>query len=330
MMGSNALEGTMKPVVFAGAVLMAAAIAAPALRADVKTTEKSSFRMEGIMGAMMNRMGGGANGATSTVALRGSRMSRMSGDNGMIVDLAEEKIYTVDVRRKEYTTMTFAQMREQMEKMKAQMAEQQAKMDPQAKAAMAEAGKQLEFDVDVKATGQEKPIAGHSAREHVVTVAMRQQGRTLEESGGLVATSNVWLGPRLAPIDELAAFNLKFAKAVFGDTMGSFNPQQMGALSALLPGVTEMMARLGAETAKLQGTPLSTTTVIESVKSAEQLKAGRPSGGGGIGGMIARRMSRGQTEPRSKVLTFANEYVSIGDAVAAEDVAIPATFKEKK
>ena len=45
---------------------------------------------------------------------------------------AEQKIYSVDVRKKEYTVMTFAQMREQMEKLKADMAKQQQSMNPEA------------------------------------------------------------------------------------------------------------------------------------------------------------------------------------------------------
>jgi hypothetical protein len=328
--GANALEATMKPVVFVNAVLMAALLAVPVLRADVKTTEKTSMRFEGLMGAMMNRMAGGANGITSTVAVKGDRMSRMTETSGQIIDLTEQKIYTVDVRRKEYTVMTFAQMREQMEKLKADMAKQQEQMSPEAKAAIQQAGRQLEFDVDVKPTGQQKAIAGQDAREFVVSIVMRQQGMKLEESGGMVMTTNVWMAPQNAAIDELHAFNLKFFKAVYGDVFSGMNPQQMGAISAILPGVTQLMERMSAETRKLQGTALSTTTVIESVKSAEQLKAAAPSGGGGIGGMIARRMARGQNEPRSKVMTTTHDYLTVAATAAAEDVAIPATFKEKK
>jgi mevalonate kinase len=285
---------------------------------------------EGMLGAIMNRMSGGANGVTSTISVKGSRMARMNESNGQIVDLAEEKIYSVDVRRKEYTVMTFAEMREQLEKLKADMAKQSEKMDPEAKAALQEAGRQLEFDVDVKETGQQKAIAGHNAREFVVAITMREQGRKLEESGGLVMTSNVWMAPRIEALDEMHAFNLKFVKAVYGDALGSLNPQQMGALSAMLPGVASLMQQMQNELKKLQGTAVSSVTVVESVKSAEQMKAAAAqSGGGGIGGMIARRMARGQSQQRSKLMTTTNDILSVGATVAAEDVAIPATFKLK-
>ncbi len=183
-------------------------------------------------------------GPTTTVAVKGNRMSRMSDTTGQIVDLTEQKIYSVDVRKKEYTVMTFAQMREQMEKLKADMAKQQQSMDPEAKKAMAdmkEAGKQMEFDVDVKPTGQQKAIAGQDAKEFVLTITMRQQGMKIEESGGLVMTNNFWMAPRIAAMDELQEFNMKFIKAVYGDMFSGMNPQQAGPMSAMVPGLTDLM-----------------------------------------------------------------------------------------
>jgi hypothetical protein len=328
------LEATMKRVLSGCAVLLTAALVAPALRADVKTTEKSSVVFEGLMGAMMNRFSGGSKGTTTTVAVKGSRMSRMSDATGQIIDLSEEKIYTVDTRRKEYTVMTFAQMREQMEKMKADMAKRQEEMTAEQKQAMQDlkdAGKELEFDVEVKPTGQQKAIVGHDAKEFVVTISMHQKGMKIEQSGGLMTTTNVWLAPRIAALDEMRDFNLKFAKAIFGDMFSGTNPQQMGALSAMIPGLATLMERMATETRKLEGTPVASTTVIESVKSAEQMKnAAAPPSGGGIGGMIARRMARGSSEPRSKVMTSSSETLTIAATASAEDVAIPADFKEKK
>ncbi len=87
---------------------------------------------------------------------------------------------------------------------------------------------------------------------------------------------------------------------------------------------------MATETRKLQGSPVASTTVIESVKSAEQLKNAAPATpSGGLGGMLARRMARGSSGPRSKVMTSANETLTIASAAPAEDVAIPAGFKLK-
>ena len=152
----------------------------------------------------------------------------------------------------------------------------------------------MEFDVDVKPTGQQKAIAGQDAKEFLLTITMRQQGMKIEESGGLVMTNNLWMAPHIAAMDELQEFNMKFIKAVYGEMFSGLNPQQAGPMSSMVPGLASLMTRMAAETRKLQGSPVASTMVIESVKSAEQLKsatAATPSSG--LSGMLARRMAGG-------------------------------------
>jgi hypothetical protein len=267
---------------------------------------------------------------TNTVAVKGNRMATINDTTGQIIDLTEEKIYMLDMKKKEYKVITFAEMRKQMEEARAQMAKQQQQMDPEDKQKLDEAAKQLEFDVKVENTGQTKTIAGRETKESVLTIAMREKGKTIEESGGLVMTNHLWLTPRVAALDEMTEFHMKYFKAVFGGTFAGMDAQQMNAVSALLRGLAPMMEKMAAETKKLQGTALATTSVFESVKSAEQMKSAPAAGGGGLGGMLARRMNRGGSQQRTTALTTTHETLSIGTTVAPEDVAIPAGFKEKK
>ena len=114
-------------------------------------------------------------------------------------------------------------------------------------------------------------------------------------------------------------------------------------------GYASLMVKMGEEGNKLQGTSLLTSTTMETVKSAEQMKqiqasqrgnsSGNSSGnsnsggGGGLGGLIASRMGAnrgGSTEQRTKTLTTTTEYLSIATSVADADLAIPAGFKLKK
>lgn len=318
----------MKRVLFWSALLTAALVAIPTLRADVKTSEKSTLKLEGLLGTMLNRMAGGADGITTTVALKGNRMSRMNASNGQIIDLDEQKVYTVDPKRKEYTVMTFAEMRAQLEKAQADMAKRQQEMTPEQKQAMQDAANSVEFDVSVKPTGQAKPIAGYDTKETVVTITMRQKGKTLEEAGGMVLTNTVWLGPRVPALVEAAEFNLKFFKAVYGSVFTGLDLQQMNAISAMTPGFGTLMQRLAEESRKLQGTALASTMVIENVKDPQQV-AEAPRGGG-LGGMLARRMMRGQSQQRTTFMTTTHETLSIATSASAEDVTIPADFKLKK
>ena len=70
---------------------------------------------------------------------------------------------------------------------------------------------------------------------------------------------------------------------------------------------------------------------LETVKSKEQTTEPQPSGGGGIGGMLGRKlMKKGGSSPRSTVFTTNHTYLELAKAVDAADLAIPAGFKEKK
>ncbi|HYN08834.1 MAG TPA: hypothetical protein VES67_15745 [Vicinamibacterales bacterium] len=319
-------------------LLVVAVLSAPHVLADVKTREKTTMKFEGFMGGIINRMFGGADGLTSTVAVKGNRMSTINDTNGQIVDLSEEKIYMLDVKKKEYKTVTFAEMRKQMEEAKKALQQQSQSMNPEEKQAMQDAGKQLEFDADVKETGERKNIAGQDARQAILTIVMREKGKTLEEGGGLVMTNDMWLAERVPAMDELDAFYMKYFKAVFEGTFTGMDAAQANAASAFLPGFAALSERMATESKKLQGTSVMSTMTIEGVKSAEQMKAAasqqqQSGGGGGIGGAIAGRLMRGRGGPpqqRTKAFTSTHELISVATTVSDAELGIPAGFKEKK
>lgn len=327
-----------KKMVSIAAVALVAAIAAPIVQADVKTRSRDTFELGGFLGGVVRLFGGRAakEGIESTVALKGNRKATTNDTSGQIVDLGEERVYTLDVRRREYRVRTFADLRAEFEKAKAEAEKQAKSAKPEDREQLDEAARQLEFDVNVRETGERKAVAGHQTREVVVTITGREKGRTLEEGGGLVMTNTFWLAPRIAAIDELAAFELKFIQAVYGQAFAA-DMQQMAGLMALYPAFSTMASRLQQESAKLEGTPLSTALLFEAVKSAEQLKAAQSeqqesSGGGGIGGMLGRRLmgNRGQPEPRSMLLRTTHEILSVDTSVTDGDVAVPANFRERK
>ena len=95
-------------------VLTVALTAIPVLHADVKTDEKSLVTFGGTLGRIVTFFGGkGAkDGVMSTIAVAGDRKMMANDTRGGIIDLKEEKIYDLDMRRKTYTVMTFEQMRQ--------------------------------------------------------------------------------------------------------------------------------------------------------------------------------------------------------------------------
>ncbi len=312
-------------------ILLIAGVMVATMHADVKTRQRTQLKFEGMMGRMMSLAGGGAaaDGFTSTVAVRGARKADINDRTGRIVDLSEERVYELDVRRKEYRVVTFAQLREQWQKAKAD-AEQQAKdMPADEREDLAQAGKEVEVTLDVKETGATKSIAGHQAKQVMVTITAHEKGRTLDEGGGMVMSNDVWVAPRVAALDEIAAFDLKFFKAVYGDDLMA-GAQQLTAMLAMYPSLQELWSRMETQLRALDGTPLSTTMTIETVRSEEAMKQAAPAGRG-LGGALARRMGVGRApDKRSLLMTSVSETQSIETAASDGDVAIPAGFRERK
>ena len=323
----------MKRLFVLFALALPLALTTASLQADVKSREKTSIKFEGMLGRMMGLFGGGRaarDGIVSSTAVKGERKVTMNESNGQIIDLAEEKVYDLDVKKKTYKVTTFDQIRKEMEEAR-EKAEREAEKEKEEKPEEREKGKEFEVDFDVKETGQKKQLAGYDTRQIIMTVTLREKGKSLEEAGGFVMTSDAWMGPRIPALKEVSDFDMRYWKQLQGPDAGAMSAEQMAALLAAFPMVQNAMERMKQEGTKLDGTPLATTTVFETVKSKEAMaQQSQNSGGGGLGGMLARRMKKEDPKPRSTIFTTTSEVQEVGTTVAAEDLGIPAGFKEKK
>src|ERR1051326_550004 len=80
-------------------------VAAPLL-ADVKTRDRTTVKFES---RVLNFFLGKAakEGLQSTMAVKGNRKATFNDTTGKIVDLSEEKVYDLDMKKKTYTDTTF-------------------------------------------------------------------------------------------------------------------------------------------------------------------------------------------------------------------------------
>lgn len=340
------------------AIALAACLAlasTQALRADVRSDHKTKFQLAGALGKVVNFFGGKAarDGVTSTVALKGNRMMTTSGDStGQIIDLAEEKVYNLDLKKKSYSVVTFAELRRQMEEARKRAQEEAAKNPEADKPAERDPNaKEVEVDFDVKNTGEKKDINGFATTQSIMTITVREKGKTLQQGGGMVLTSDIWLTPSIPAMKEVADFHMKYAQKLYGPMIEGASPQDMASAMAMYPQMKPALERMAAEGRKLQGTAILTTTTIDAVQSAEQMAASqssasdsKSSGGsaptsvGGLIGGFGRRMARKkEDEPaaagpkdRATVLTTTNETLKVATTVADAEVAVPAGFKENK
>jgi hypothetical protein len=315
------------------------ALTAGPVMAEVKTREKSQVRIEGIIGRMMNMFGGKAakEGVVATTAVKGNRKATINDSTGQIIDLSEEKIYDLDFKKKTYEVTTFDELRRRMQeaKEKAQKDAEREQPKDETPGTADQPRKEYEVDFDVKETGQKKQLAGYDTREVVMTISVREKGKTLEDGGGFVMTADSWLGPQIPALKELHDFNLRYLKQLQGPDAMGMSAEQMAMVVAMYPMLKQASDRLSKESAKLQGTPLATTTTFEVVKSkammAQQAESSN-SGGGGLGGMLARRIAKkdNTAQPRSTIFTVFGETQEVSTTVAAADIDLPADFKPKK
>jgi hypothetical protein len=235
--------------------------------------------------------------------------------------------------------------REQAEKQQArqQKAEKAPERDPNAK--------EMEVDFKVRDTGEKKTVNGFDTHQVLLTITVREKGRKLEESGGIVVTSDMWMAKTIAAMKEIAAFDLRYAQKLQGPMMNGASAQEMAAALAMYPQMKDAMAKMAAEGSKLDGTPILTTVTFDAVKSAEQIaqesrqgdgdqKTGSsdPVSGllGGLARRAAQRKSGGESggsnedKTRANFMTTTTEVLKISTDVAPGDVAVPMGYKENK
>ena len=338
-------------------ILTALVLTSYSLHADVRADQKSRVEFSGMLGRMFNLFGGKAarEGTTSTVAVKGDRKATLDDKGGQIIDLAEEKIYVIDTKKKSYKVTTFAELRRQMEEARKKaeedarkvQAQDQAK-EPGKPAEAAPAEQQVEVDFNVKDTGEKKTINGFATRQMIMTITVREKGKTLEQGGGMVTTTDMWLTPAIAAMKDVRDFDIKYAQKLYGSTVPGVSAEQMAAAMAMYPMMKPALERMRTEGSKIDGTAILTTLTMEAVKSADQIAEearqtesassdSKPTGVGGLLGgfgkkIAAKKMSGGEeaSKPRLAFMTTTTEVLKVVTDVAAADVAIPAGYKENK
>jgi len=333
-------------------VVCAAVVGAVPLGAAIKKEEKSKFKMGGALGKMMGMFMGrqARQGIVTTVAIKGDRKLSRSGDTGQLVDIAAEKVYTLDFKKKTYTVLTFEQVRQQMRDAQAKMKEQQAKMEAERAKHPDEKMPEYDFEVSSKVTGEAKEINGFQTKQMITTITMKPKGQSVEQGGAMVMTLDQWLTPKIPGARDEIDFELRYMKKVGMTDM----VQEMAQASAMYPGIVEMAKRAKVEGDKLDGTPIYAVSSFNSILSPEQQKqeetqkadSDSSAGGGGLTGMFARKMMKKKKtddapaegtsgdaaappKGQAAIITMTNEVLSISTDVTDADVALPEGFTQK-
>ena len=340
----------MNRVRIATVALFTCLLATTNLSADIREDQKVRFQLGGAIGKLVNMFGGkGAReGVTSVVAVKGDRKATLSDTTGQIIDLAEEKIYDLDMKKKTYKVTTFAELRKQMEdaRREAEKNAREHRSEPSKPSAPAQKDpneKEVEVDFDIKNTGVSKSINGFDTNQSVVTITVREKGKTLDQAGGLQMITDLWLAANAPSTKDRAEFDRRYAQKLYGPMVVGASAQDMAMAMAMYPQMKPALDRMRAEGGKLQGTAILTEMRMEAVPpGAANTTAAAPApaepakkGFGGMLGGLKKMAEQQNKEPggkaeRAMIMTTSVEVLKLTTAVDAAAVAMPAGFREDK
>lgn len=220
-------------------------ICAP-LKADF-TYEQNTKITGGAMAAMMKMAGAFSKAARepmhSVIYVKGDRMAQYTGNrNAHIIDLANETMTEVDLERKTYSTITFADMREAMNRAAQKMAENKKDGTQDA---------EMNFKASVKNTGASKVVDGLNAKQAILLLVMEAKDRKSGQSGNFAVTNDMWLTPKMPGYDEVINFHKRMAEKLAWSGMGSGFQALAGR-----PDMAKGFAEMAKEMSKLNGVPV--------------------------------------------------------------------------
>ena len=192
----------------------------------------------------------------TSVMVKGNRMVRNSKDHSEVIDLDAGTITEIDHQKKQYTTMTFEQMRQQMEAAVAKAKAEQAKQQKQAPEPSSKDTQNVDvkFNIKVRNTGASRDVAGLSAKESIMTMTVDATDQKSGQTGSLAITTDMYLAPEIPGYDEVRDFEKRFAVKLGTVVSPAINPQMMAMMQQ--PAAGKGMADMVEEMSKLKGIPV--------------------------------------------------------------------------
>ncbi|MBI5283271.1 MAG: hypothetical protein HY858_16420 [Candidatus Solibacter usitatus] len=215
------------------------------------TYQQTSKITGGTIVRMMKLVPGGGKALepqNSTVIVKGDRLATVSDRNIHIIDLDKEVMIEIDIEKKTYAAITFAEYKQALLAMQEKMAQQMK----QAK------GAEMNFKFDVKETGATRNIIGLDTKQVLLTLAMETKDPQSGQAGEMQFLNDMWLAKGISGYGEVRDFYRRFAEKLAYD----INMMRMGGMMMSQPGMSEGMAKMAKEAAKLEGVPVVQITRI--------------------------------------------------------------------
>lgn len=287
------------------------------------------------------------------------------GPSADIVRLDQDKIYHLNINKKEYTETTFEQMREQLKKMSDQMASADEKKQP---AAVDESKCEwLPPKAEVKKSGEKAQFAGYDAERLTITAAQPCKDK---ESGSICEVALVvdeWLSTGFAEGAEAQRFYKAYAAKMGLDASTSQDVAQRA--QALFSRYKGIWAEIAGKMQGVKGYPVKTSFTLAlggpqcKNSNAQQAQSSTDSGASGgessgnpaglagavagkLGGLFHKKKDdadapAAQPAPATTpvavppgdvaLMTISSQLVSVSTTGASADAfTVPADFKRQE
>src|SRR5688572_19343159 len=97
-----------------------------------------------------------------------------------------------------------------------------------------------------------------------MTITVREKGKTLNDAGGMVMTTDMWMTPNAPSTTELIDFDRRYAEKLYGPSVVGASAQDMAMAMAMYPQMKPALDRMAAEGNKMPpGTAILTEMRME-------------------------------------------------------------------
>lgn len=344
-------------------VLLSCAIAAvlgTAAQADVTMEERMSISGGGLMkmanmsGTTTTRISGQRARTDSNLQFESGLMrtfARGAGQGTEIVRLDQDKMYSVDNRKKTYTETTFAERRAQMQQAMDKMREAQASQQ-QATSGVDE--QQCEWSdpkADVKRTGEKATIAGYQAERVTVTATQSCKDKETGQVCDFGLVMDQWVAPGFEASAETLAYQRAFAEKLGLSASGSRDFAERA--QSMFGRYQGLWKEIATKMQDVKGYPVKLTFGLgvggPQCQSSQQAQANSESSsppslggalGGALGGMFGRKKETTAPPPDTtppavlpggmlSLMSMSNELVSVsGSSIDTNSFEPPAGYKK--
>jgi hypothetical protein len=282
------------------------------------------------------------------------------GPSAEIVRLDDDKLYHLNINKKEYTETSFEQMRERLQKAQDQMNSTDGKKQPSA--VDQSKCEWLPARADVKKTGEKAQFAGYDAERVIITAAQPCKDKDTGSICEVALVLDQWLSTGFAESAEALKFYKAYAAKMGMDPTSSQDVSQRAkALFSQYKGIwTEIAAKMqnvkgypvkSSFTLALGGAQCKNSNAEAAPSSQDNDSSNSPSGlagamAGKLGGLFHKKKDDADAPaaPPAPVvtpvalppgdvalMTVASQLVSVStNGASADAFTVPADFKKQE